>query len=80
MNIQKPMPLDILAMRTQVLQQYFPRTIAAATKLMNPIAIPSKEEVESGKIEESSYTPPKEIIIPKKEIVIPKKEIILPKK
>ncbi len=78
MNSQKPMPVDVLAMRTQVLQQYFPRTIAAATRLMNPIAIPSQEEVESGKINDSSYQPQKEIIIPKKEIVIPKKEIILP--
>lgn len=39
MNSQKPMPLEILAMRTQVLQQYFPRTIAVATKLTTPIAV-----------------------------------------
>ena len=42
MNSQKPMPVDILAMRTQVLQQYFPRTIAVATKLTTPIAIAEK--------------------------------------
>ena len=33
MNSQKPVPPEILAMRTQVLQQYFPRTIAVATFL-----------------------------------------------
>ena len=38
-NSQKPIPPEILAMRTQVLQQYFPRTIAVATKLTTPIAI-----------------------------------------
>ncbi len=42
MNSQKPMPVEILAMRTQVLQQYFPRTIAVATKLTTPIAIAEK--------------------------------------
>ncbi len=41
-NSQKPMPVEILAMRTQVLQQYFPRTLAVATKLTTPIAIPEK--------------------------------------
>ena len=43
MNSQKPIPPEILAMRTQVLQQYFPRTIAVATKLTTPIAVPEKE-------------------------------------
>lgn len=42
MNSQKPMPVEFLAMRTQVLQQYFPRTIAIATKLSTPIAIAEK--------------------------------------
>lgn len=42
MNSQKPMPAEILSMRTQVLQQYFPRTIAVATKLTTPIAVLEK--------------------------------------
>lgn len=42
MNSQTPVPLEVLAMRTQVLQNYFPRTIAVATKLTTPIAIAEK--------------------------------------
>lgn len=42
MNSQTPVPPEILAMRTQVLQQYFPRTIAVATKLTTPVAIAEK--------------------------------------
>lgn len=67
-NSQKPMPLEMLAMRTQVLQQYFPRTIAAATRLMNPIAIPDEENQE------------KEIIVPEKEIIVPESGIIVPER
>lgn len=64
-NSQKPMPLEILAMRTQVLQQYFPRTIAVATKLMNPIAIPEETDEH------------KELIVVQNEIIVPEKKIIL---
>lgn len=66
MNSQKPMPLEILAMRTQVLQQYFPRTIAVATKIMNPIAIPDETNNQA------------EIILPEeKQIIIPERKIVL---
>ncbi|MCR5261496.1 MAG: hypothetical protein K6C94_06620 [Candidatus Gastranaerophilales bacterium] len=67
MNSQKPMPLEVLAMRTQVLQQYFPRTIAVATKIMNPIAIPEETNEHA------------EIILPEeKQIIVPERKIILP--
>ena len=45
MNSQKPVPPEILAMRTQVLQQYFPRTIAVATKLTTPIAVADEKPI-----------------------------------
>lgn len=45
MNSQKPIPPEILAMRTQVLQQYFPRTIAVATKLTTPIAVADEKPI-----------------------------------
>ncbi len=38
-NGLKPQPPEILAMRTTLLQRYFPRSIAELTKLMTPIAI-----------------------------------------
>jgi hypothetical protein len=37
-NGLQPKEPEILAMRTILLQRYFPRSIAAATKLMNPVA------------------------------------------
>ncbi|MBQ2645726.1 hypothetical protein IJG14_09170 [bacterium] len=66
MNSQKPMPLEELAMRTQVLQQYFPRSIAVATKLMNPIAIPEKTNEHA----EILLPPEKEIIVPERKIIL----------
>lgn len=42
-NGLKPEPPESLAMRTTLLQRYFPRSIAELTKLMNPIAL--SEEV-----------------------------------
>ena len=38
-NGLKPEPPEGLAMRTTLLQRYFPRSIAELTKLMNPIAL-----------------------------------------
>jgi hypothetical protein len=67
-NSQKPMPPEILAMRTQVLQQYFPRTIATVTKLTTPIAVPNETNASNNA---------KEIIVPEKQIIVPNKEIIL---
>lgn len=64
MNSQKPMPLEILAMRTQILQQYFPRTIAEATKLTTPIAVG-----------DAPVSAPKQIIVP--EIIVPQRDIVL---
>lgn len=58
MNSQDPVPPEILAMRTQVLQQYFPRTIAVATKLTTPIAV------------DTAATSAKQIIIPDRNIIL----------
>ncbi len=44
-NSQSPVPAEIFAMRTQILQQYFPRTIAVTTKLTTPIAIADNKNI-----------------------------------
>lgn len=59
-NSQTPVPPEILAMRTQVLQQYFPRTIAVATKLTTPIAIDDSNNRNNAG----------DIIIPEKKIIV----------